>query len=86
MRKMTLSEIQSHITAKSQSVDYAVHLFRGKTKDAGWSAKRIKPRNPDEIKALNYIARKSLRNAMNDGTVRYDQERRVLFLAKYSRS
>jgi hypothetical protein len=83
---MTLNEIQSNIAAKRQMVDYSVNIFRGKTHEEGWVMKKTRPRDSDEIKALNYIARKSFRAALQDGTVLYDNERRVMILAKYSRS
>jgi hypothetical protein len=86
LRRLTLGQIEAKKTDKGNLVDQAVNLFRGKTKQEGWIMKRTRPRDADEIRALNYVARRSLRNALNEGTVRYDRERRVLLLAKYSRS
>jgi hypothetical protein len=86
LRKMTMGEIRSRIAAKGQLVDYSVNRFRGKTKEEGWVMKRTRPRNADEMKALNYLLRKSLRSAMEEGLIRYDKEGRVMNLAKYSRS
>jgi L-lactate utilization protein LutB len=42
----------------------AVHRFREKTKQEGWIMKRTRPRDADEIRALNRVARKSFRNAL----------------------
>ncbi|NRF96236.1 hypothetical protein HQN89_36315 [Paenibacillus frigoriresistens] len=86
MRKMSLGDIQSKLAANRSDVDYAVNVFRGKTKDQGWTMNRMKPRDPDEIKALNYLARSQYRKALKDGTIIYDKERRVLTIAKYIRS
>jgi hypothetical protein len=85
LRRLTLEQIESKINAKSNIMDHSVNLFRGKTKQQGWIMKRTRPRNVDEIRAINFLARRSLRNAYKEGTVRYDKERRVLLLAKYSR-
>jgi hypothetical protein len=86
LRKITMSEIQANIANKGQLVDYTVNLFRGKTKEEGWNMKRTRPRSTDEIKALNYISRKAICTAMKEGTIQYDQERRVITFAEYSRS
>jgi hypothetical protein len=86
MRKITLNEIRSKITAKGQDIDLTVNLFRNKTKEQGWKMQRIRPRDTDEIKALNYLARKTLRIAMANGSVIYDKERRVLSIAEFRRS
>ncbi|MCY9666268.1 hypothetical protein M5X11_15080 [Paenibacillus alginolyticus] len=86
MRKMSLSDIQAKLTASRSDVDHAVSVFHGKTKDEGWIMKRMKPRDPDKIKSLNYLARSQYRKAVQDGTIHYDKERRVLTIAKYLRS
>lgn len=83
MRKISLGDIQSKLAASRSNVDYAVNVFRGKTRNQGWTMKRMKPRDPDEIKALNYLARSQYRKAVKDGTIIYDKERRVLTIAKY---
>lgn len=46
---------------------------------------RNRPRSEDEVRALNYIARSSLRNALQSGSIKYDKERRVLFIEEYTR-
>jgi hypothetical protein len=82
VRKMTLEELESKISAKSHAVDVSVHAFRAKSKELGWIQRRTRPRHKDEIKSLNYLARTSLRAAMKNGSVRYDKERRVLVFAE----
>jgi hypothetical protein len=86
MRKITMDEIKAKIITKGQAVDYSINLFRSKGTELGWNSKRTRPRDPDEIKALNYLARKMLYDALNDGSVFYDKERRVLSIAKYRKS
>lgn len=86
MRRLTLEQIEAKRREQGHAIDHGVHLFRGKTKQQGWMMKRTRPRDRDEIRALNYIARKSFRQAIHEGSVRYDQERRVLLLGKYSGS
>ncbi|QJD85874.1 hypothetical protein [Cohnella herbarum] len=87
MRKMTLTDIQNikrlSDDAVEHSLDYSVALFRGR-KQQPQQADNLPPRSPDEIKALNYLARNKLLTAMSNGTVQYDAERRVLRLAKYT--
>jgi hypothetical protein len=86
MRKLTLNDIQSKLETKRADIDYSVNVFRGKTKDEGWIMKRTRPRDPDEIKALNYLARTKYRKAVKDGMITYDKERRVMVIAEYIRS
>ncbi len=43
-------------------------------------------RDSAEIKALNILARHKLLTAMSNGEVKYDVEKRVLTIAKYTRS
>jgi len=43
-------------------------------------------RDSDEIKALNILARRKLITAMSNREVKYDVERRVLMISKYTRS
>ncbi|GAX91048.1 hypothetical protein EFBL_2708 [Effusibacillus lacus] len=86
MRKISLEELNEKIKQRREQVDYAVNRFRIKSKDEGWTCKRSRPRNTDEIKALNYIARKTFRNELRDGKVLYDKERRVLSIVEYRRS
>lgn len=87
MRKMTLTDIQNikrlSDEAVEHSLDYSVALFRAR-KEQPQQASNLPPRSPDEIKALNYLARNKLLTAMSNGTVQYDAERRVLRLAKYT--
>lgn len=85
MRKITLDEIKKHLESKGKSIDYSVQLFRSKTKNDGWPMKRTRPRNSDEMKALNYISRASLRNAIREGKIQYDQERRMLILEQFNK-
>ncbi len=44
---------------------------------------RNRPRSEDEILALNYIARSTLRKALTTGSIKYNKESRVLFIAEY---
>lgn len=85
MRKMTLDEIKSKKRMIGNAVDYAVSRLRANSGEQRQMSPQTEPRDPDEIKALNYISRRTLRTSMNNGTVRYDKERRVLVLAKYTR-
>ncbi|NQX66711.1 hypothetical protein HQN90_11295 [Paenibacillus alba] len=85
MRKISLSDLESKIAEGRPDVDYAVNVFRAKTRDQGWTMKRMKPRDPDEIKALNYLARSQYRKAVQEGSIIYDKESRVLTIAKYIR-
>ncbi|RBW68574.1 hypothetical protein [Bacillus taeanensis] len=85
MRKITLEEINKRVQTKGRSVDYAVNKFRSKTKDEGWTMGRVRPRDSDEVLALNRLSRMKLRNAMKSGKVQYDKERRVFLVAEYLR-
>ena len=85
MRKLTLDQIKSKIDAKGRTIDHKVNMFRSHSKEQGWLMRRVRPREADEIKALNYIARKTLRDAMKNNTVHYDKERRVFIVDKYRR-
>lgn len=86
MRRITIDEIRSKVSAKGQMIDHSVNLFRGKTERQGWIMKRTRPRDSDEIKALNYLSRRKLRNALKEETIIYDKERRVLSFGEYSGS
>lgn len=86
MRKMTLEEIESRVRAKRRETDYAVSVFRSESKTEGWNMRRTRPRNPDEIEALNQLARQQYLDAVKNGLIQYDREKRVLTIAKYSRS
>ncbi|MBW8349816.1 hypothetical protein K0H71_10195 [Bacillus sp. IITD106] len=86
MRKITLDSIFERVQEKRQSVDYAVNKFRSKSKDEGWNKGRVRPRDPDEILALNRLAQIKLRKAIKKGEVQYDKERRVFSVDKYRRS
>ncbi len=86
MRKLTIDEIKSKIAAKGQAVDFSVNMFRRNGIELGWNSKRTRHRDPDEIKALDYLARTMLLSALSDGSVIYDKERRVLSIAKYRKS
>ncbi|MCJ7841889.1 hypothetical protein MUB24_13470 [Lederbergia sp. NSJ-179] len=83
MRKMTLDEINKRIQAKRQSVDYAANKFRSKSEDEGWTKGRVRPRDRDEILALNRLARLKIRKALKTGEVQYDKESRVFSVDKY---
>ncbi len=86
MRRMTLNEIRDMKRVSDQtvnhSIDHSVNLFRTLNEQHRGTERSSPPRDPDEIKALNYLARTKLLTAMSNGTVRYDKERRVLTLAK----
>lgn len=86
MRKLTMDEIKAKLVADGQAIDRSVNRFKTKSKELGWSTKRTRPRDPDEINALNYLARLTFYTALNNGTVIYDKERRVLSYAKYRNS
>ncbi|MCD9026298.1 hypothetical protein [Cohnella silvisoli] len=90
MRKMTLNDIKDikriGETSVNHSIDHSVNLFRVRTLESKGTERSTPPRDPDEVKALNYLARNKLLSAMSNGTVQYDKERRVLSIAKYSRS
>jgi hypothetical protein len=86
LRKITKDDIKTKIITKGQAINYSVNLFRSKGTELGWNSKRTRPRDPDEIKALNYLARKTLYDALNNGSVFYDKESRVLSFAKYRKS
>lgn len=85
MRKLTLQDIQSRVLLTKDVVNLAVANFREKTREQGWEMSRNRPRSEDEIQALNYIARSTFRNALKSGSIKYDKERRVLFIEEYSR-
>ncbi len=86
MRQWTLEQIKSRRDERASLVNQAVGQFRAKSREQGWTMKRTRPRDADEIRALNEIARRTLREALAEGTVRYDRERRVLILARLSGS
>lgn len=86
MRKLTFQDIQSKVELSKEEVNLAVANFREKTRGQGWEMSRIRPRSDDEIKALNYIARSTFRNALNSGSIHYDKERRVLLVERYAKS
>ncbi|MCD1258542.1 hypothetical protein B5M42_006810 [Paenibacillus athensensis] len=85
MRKLTLQDIKSKSQKTNGEINRAVVAFREKTKDQGWDMSRIRPRSNDEIKALNYIARTTLRNGLKTGSIQYDNERRVLVVDRYTK-
>jgi hypothetical protein len=91
MRRMNLNELKENKlksdSTVEHSIDHSVNIFRSRTRFDSPSPLSINalPRDPDEIKALNSIARNKLLTLMSNGTVHYDPERRVLILAKYSR-
>lgn len=84
MRRMTLQDIQSK-SRKNAELNRAVASFRERTKEQGWDMSRNRPRSSDEIKALNMIARVTLRNGLQSGSIQYDKERRVLLVEKYTK-
>ena len=94
MRKVTSSKkwgvpdnaIKGDSLVRGERIADAVNRFRINKEQQGWIIQRTRPRDPDEVKALNLLARRMLRNAIQEGTVRYDKERRVLSIASYSRS
>jgi hypothetical protein len=86
LRTLTMDEIKSKIASRGQAVDLSVNKFRKQTKESGWVMKRARPRDPDEIKALNQLALQTMRRAIKDGSFRYDKESRVLDLAQFRRS
>jgi hypothetical protein len=90
VRKMTLNDIKEIKRSGSKtvdfSIDHSVNLFRVRIAESEENERSAPPRDPDEVKALNYLARNKLLNAMSNGSVQYDKERRVLSLAKYSGS
>ncbi|MFB9273945.1 hypothetical protein [Cohnella cellulosilytica] len=72
--------------AVRRSVDHSVQLFRARAQSSGELRRSASPRDPDEITALNLLSRRKLLTAMTNGDVHYDAERRVLTIAKYTRS
>ncbi|WP_372633211.1 hypothetical protein [Cohnella sp.] len=68
------------------SIDHSVQLFRALANPRQDRPALTPPRDSDEIKALNVLARRKLLIAMRSGEVKYDAERRVLTIAKYTRS
>jgi hypothetical protein len=89
MRRMNLNDIKEIKRMGDKtvqySIDHSVNLFRARTLESEEKERNAPRRDPDETKALNYLARNKLLTSMSNGTVRYDKERRVLVLAKYSR-
>lgn len=85
MRKLTLQDIQSKVSANGAFVHLAVAKFRDYSKATGWERSRIQNRSADEQKALNYIARSTLRSAMKSGSIQYNKESRVLLVEQYSK-
>jgi hypothetical protein len=83
LRNMSLDDIRKKIQITQFQTDYAVHRFRSKSKEEGWTMKRLRPRDPDEIKVLDHLARTAFRNAVKEGRVHYDKESRVLTVAEY---
>jgi hypothetical protein len=83
LRTITMDEIKSKIASRGQAVDFSVNKFRSQTKESGWVMKRTRPRDPDEIKALNKLALQTMRRAIKDGSFRYDMESRVLDIAQF---
>ena len=85
---MSLADIQEQKrrsdAAVLGSIDHSVHLFRALAETR--VDRPAPPRDSDEIKALNVLARRKLLTAMSNGDVKYDAERRVLTIAKYTRS
>lgn len=78
MRELNWSDIKKRVKKKGTALDDAVNRFRIQSKQDGWSTKRVRPRHPDEMKALNLIARQTMLNALKSGQVVYDKESRVL--------
>ncbi|WP_433945049.1 hypothetical protein [Paenibacillus sp. SN-8-1] len=85
MRKMTLQDVQSKVSANGAFIHLAVAKFRDHSRETGWEMSRIQNRSADEQKALNYIARSTLRSAMKSGIIQYNKESRVLLVEQYSR-
>jgi hypothetical protein len=86
MRKFTITELQNFIDAKRQSVDNEVNRFRIESKEEGWLMKRTRPRDEDEIRALNLVMRQCIERAKAEGTFSYDPKKRVLTIARFSKS
>jgi hypothetical protein len=86
MRKLSLQDIQNRLINSNPDVNLAVAKFREKTKEQGWSLSRNRPRSKDEVKALNYLARTTLREGLRSGTIVYDKAKRVLRIDQYARS
>ncbi|OXS54660.1 hypothetical protein B1A99_25345 [Cohnella sp. CIP 111063] len=86
---MSLSDIQDQKRGSDASVrfsiDHSVNLFRALANPQQDLPAIAPPRDSDEIKALNALARRKLLTAMRSGEVKYDAERRVLTIAKYTR-
>lgn len=59
MREISLDEIRKRVMEKGTAIDHAVNRFRILSKRQGWTAKRNRPRHPDEMKALDLIARQT---------------------------
>ncbi|XID91804.1 hypothetical protein ACF3MZ_25430 [Paenibacillaceae bacterium WGS1546] len=89
MKTLSLKDIRdikrASDSAVRYSVDHSVNVFRART-DPPERMESFPLRDPDEIKALNRLSRAKLLAALNNGTVRYDAERRVMFLARLSGS
>lgn len=86
MRRITLEQIRANLRNRRHQSVFTTKNFRSKTEQSGWVMKRTRPRSPDEIKALNYIARRALKSAIKEGSVRYDKETRVMELVNPRRS
>ncbi|MFK4998916.1 hypothetical protein ACI2OX_21320 [Bacillus sp. N9] len=83
MRKITFDEINEKVKIRGRNIDYAVHTFRSKTKEDGWTTGRVRPRDCDEVLALDRLSRLKIRKALATGRVQYDKERRVFKVADY---
>ncbi|MCZ0755096.1 hypothetical protein [Anoxybacillus sp. J5B_2022] len=86
MRNMSLDEVKRLLGDVGRTVDYAVGKFRAQTKEEGWDMKRRRPRDEDEIRALNRICRQKIQRAIKNGDITYDPESRVFIIAKYCKS
>jgi len=86
---MSLADIQDQKLRSDASVrfsiDHSVQLFRARANPRQDRSAIAPPRDSDEIKALNVLARRKLLTTMRNGEVQYDAERRVLTIAKYTR-
>lgn len=82
MREMSLEEIRQRVRQKGTAIDHAVNRFRIMSREQGWTAKRNRPRHPDEVKALDRIARQTMLEAIKNGQVVYDKEKRVLCIER----
>ncbi|EGL83629.1 hypothetical protein CathTA2_0804 [Caldalkalibacillus thermarum TA2.A1] len=85
MRRLTLKQIKEKVQQNRVTIDNAVHQFRARSKEQGWNMKRTRPRDADEIKALNLLAKRMFDDLRRSGKVMYDKESRVLKIDKLTK-